>query len=87
MTVSVGNASPMNDTKSRAVDAGTYLEIQRFLFREAALLDRRDYEAWLALTAEDIHYRVTAAVTRDAAAQAIDRIAKAEKPKSETPTP
>jgi 3-phenylpropionate/cinnamic acid dioxygenase small subunit len=62
----------MNATHPRPVDAGTYVEIQRFLFREAALLDRRDYEAWLALATEDIVYRVTASVTRDAGAQPLD---------------
>ena len=39
----------MTDPKPSAVDGGLYVEIQRFLFREAALLDRRDYGAWLAL--------------------------------------
>jgi 3-phenylpropionate/cinnamic acid dioxygenase small subunit len=62
----------MNDPKPIAVDGGIYIEIQRFLFREAALLDRREYGAWLALTTEDIQYRVTAAVSRDAGAKAVD---------------
>lgn len=62
----------MIDTKLRAVGSGTYIEIQRFLFREAALLDRREYAAWLALMTEDIHYRVTAAVSRDAGAKAVE---------------
>src|SRR5215471_1928839 len=55
-----------------AVDEALYIEIQRFLFREAALLDRREYAAWLALTTEDIHYCVTAAVSRDAGVNAVD---------------
>src|SRR5262249_3685267 len=55
-----------------AVDGALYMEIQRFLFREPALLDRGEYEAWLALTAEDIQYCETAAVSRDAAASAVD---------------
>jgi phthalate 3,4-dioxygenase subunit beta len=54
------------------VDDSLYLEIQRFLFREAALLDRRDYAGWLALTTEDISYRVKAAVSRDADAAFVD---------------
>jgi ethylbenzene dioxygenase beta subunit len=62
----------MGDTNSRTVDGETYVEIQRFLFREAALLDRREYVAWLALTTEDIHYLVTAAVARDAGTKAVD---------------
>jgi phthalate 3,4-dioxygenase subunit beta len=61
----------MSDAKTEAVDNGLFVEIQRFLFREAALLDRRDYAAWLSLLTEDIHYRVTAAVARDAAAQPV----------------
>src|SRR5262245_30476182 len=62
----------MIDTKLRAVDSGTYIEIQRFLFREAALLDRREYATWLALMTEDIHYCVTVAVSRDAGVKAVD---------------
>ena len=31
-------------------------EVEQFLYREAALLDARDYETWLSLVAEDIHY-------------------------------
>lgn len=62
----------MSDTKRRVVDNEVYIEIQRFLFREASLLDRREYDAWLALTTDDIHYRVNAAVSRDAGVKAVD---------------
>jgi 3-phenylpropionate/cinnamic acid dioxygenase small subunit len=62
----------MSDAKSRAVDGGLFVEIQRFLYREAALLDGRDYTAWLALTAEDVQYRISAAVARDAAATPVN---------------
>ena len=62
----------MSDTNLRAVDGGLYVEIQRFLFREATLLDRREYSAWLGLTTDDIQYRVTAAVARDAGTKAVD---------------
>jgi len=62
----------MSDAKPSAVDNGLFIEIQRFLFREAALLDRRDYGAWLALTTDDVQYRVTAVVARDAGASAVD---------------
>jgi 3-phenylpropionate/cinnamic acid dioxygenase small subunit len=55
-----------------AVDDATYIEVQRFLFREAALLDGRDYGGWLALVTEDIRYRVNAIVPRDAGAKAVD---------------
>ena len=54
------------------VDDSLYIEIQRFLFREAALLDRHDYAGWFALTTEDINYCVKAAVSRDAGAAAVD---------------
>ncbi len=59
----------MNDAQARAVDDALFIEIQRFLYREAGLLDRRDYAGWLALIAHDIRYRVTAGVARDADAQ------------------
>ena len=41
-----------------------FLEAQRFLNREAALLDRRDYMAWFDLLADDVNYAVTARVSR-----------------------
>src|SRR4051812_36263954 len=56
----------MSDVKLKAVDNGLFIDIQRFLFREAALLDRRDYAAWLSLATEDVQYRVMAAVAREA---------------------
>jgi hypothetical protein len=62
----------MSDAKLSVVDSGLFVEIQRFLFREAALLDRRDYAGWLSLTTDDIRYRITAAVARDAGAAAVD---------------
>jgi 3-phenylpropionate/cinnamic acid dioxygenase small subunit len=34
------------------------LELERFLFEEAALLDRHEYRDWLALFAEDLVYRM-----------------------------
>jgi 3-phenylpropionate/cinnamic acid dioxygenase small subunit len=56
----------MNGASMQSVGNDTFVEIQRFLFREAALLDNRQYVEWLALLDEDIHYRVTARVVRDA---------------------
>jgi 3-phenylpropionate/cinnamic acid dioxygenase small subunit len=49
------------------VDVSTevYLAIQRFLFVEAGLLDRRDYRRWLSLLTDDVSYRVLAQVNRD----------------------
>lgn len=61
----------MIDVKSKTVDNDLFVEIQRFLFREAALLDRRDYAAWLSLMTEDVRYRVTAAVARDAGTEPV----------------
>jgi PAH dioxygenase small subunit len=43
-----------------------FVAIQRFLHREAALLDRREYMAWLELLTPDIIYRVTLQTTRRA---------------------
>ena len=56
----------LDGTISAEVDAATYFAIQRFLFGEAALLDRRNYRAWLSLLTDDVHYRVMANVNRDA---------------------
>lgn len=44
--------------------------IERFLYQEAALLDERDLESWLALFADDGHYRVPA--SRDGGEPASD---------------
>ncbi len=62
----------MNDIQSRAVDNNLYIDIQRFLFREAALLDRRDYAAWISLFTDDLQYCVKVALSRDAGSTAID---------------
>src|SRR4051812_32459306 len=56
----------MANSKARDVDDALYVAIQRFLYREAALLDRRDYAGWLGLLTDDIQYRVDAQVARDA---------------------
>ena len=39
-----------------AVDTETYLAFQALLYKEARLLDCEDYEQWLAMLADDIHY-------------------------------
>lgn len=49
----------------QTVDDREFVAIQRFLTREAACLDRRDYGAWIGLLADDIHYRVFARVVRE----------------------
>ena len=40
----------------RRADAAICHEIEQFLFDEAALLDDRRWDQWLALLAEDLHY-------------------------------
>ena len=50
-----------------AVSDADYLAIERFLHREAALLDRRAFEAWLGLLTDDVEYKVTMQIARDAA--------------------
>ena len=54
------------------VDHDTYFEIQRFLIEEAALLDGRHYEQWLALLTNDIRYQVCAQLNRDAGATPVE---------------
>ena len=46
-------------------------EVQEFLFKEAALLDERQLEAWLELLTEDIHYWMP--LRRTTTAKEIDR--------------
>jgi 3-phenylpropionate/cinnamic acid dioxygenase small subunit len=62
----------MSGARMQPVGNDTFVEIQRFLFREAALLDNRQYADWLGLLDENIHYRVMARVVRDAGADATD---------------
>jgi 3-phenylpropionate/trans-cinnamate dioxygenase subunit beta len=46
------------------VDVASWHEICQFLFLEADLLDRRDYDRWLGLIAEDMRYYVPTRVNR-----------------------
>jgi len=63
----------MNDDKANgSVTDRDYVEIQRFLYREASLLDHRDYDAWLRLLTDDIKYRVAQQVSRDAQSGNLD---------------
>ena len=41
-----------------SVSAELLLEIQQFLYREARLLDNEQYDEWLELLTDDIHYWV-----------------------------
>lgn len=55
------------DDQNEVVGDDVFLSVYRFLSVEAALLDRRAYKEWLALLTDDLHYRVTAKLSRDAA--------------------
>ncbi len=56
----------MNDApRNPPVEAGIFMEIQRFLFDEADLLDRQAYKEWFALLTDDISYRITTHVVRN----------------------
>lgn len=46
---------------SRRITPELQLDIERFLFEEAGLLDRHEYRAWLALFTEDASYRMPVA--------------------------
>lgn len=47
------------DTTQQALDRLLFeREIERFLYREAELLDDRRYDDWIDLIAEDIHYHM-----------------------------
>ena len=48
------------------VSDAEYLEIQRFLYQEAAVLDARDYCDWLDFLTDDITYRITTQQVRPA---------------------
>lgn len=60
------------DGKETPVSLEVHHEVEQFLFHEAGLLDSRQYKLWLQLLTEDVQYRVTARVIRDAAADPID---------------
>jgi PAH dioxygenase small subunit len=48
------------------VSDADYVALQRFLSHEAALLDHRRFDEWLALLTPDISYRMTLQVARGA---------------------
>lgn len=50
---------------ARTVETLLYIELQRFLYREAKLLDRRHYQGWLTLLTDDVSYRVRIRSIRD----------------------
>ena len=54
------------DDQSAAASDDIFLSAYRFLSVEAEMLDRRAYREWLSILTDDIHYRVTAQISRDA---------------------
>jgi 3-phenylpropionate/cinnamic acid dioxygenase small subunit len=51
----------------RAVtDHALLVRITNFLYQDAAMLDRGDYASWWKVLGDEIHYRVTAKVVREA---------------------
>jgi len=50
------------------VSDSVYLALQRFLYREASLLDAHRYDDWFTLLAPGVKYRITVPSVRDAAA-------------------
>lgn len=54
------------DSTLPAISHQMHGRIERFLYEDAALLDRRDYAAWCKTLADDILYSVLAKVNRDA---------------------
>ena len=58
----------MSSTEIRpAVSLETQWHVQQFLFREAAMLDDRRFDEWLALFSVDATYRAPVRVTREEA--------------------
>jgi len=62
----------MNDVPQNFVDNELYFDVQRFLFAEASLLDRRQYDRWVKLLADEIHYAVYVAVSREVSAEPVE---------------
>jgi 3-phenylpropionate/cinnamic acid dioxygenase small subunit len=50
-------------------DPATWFAVHEFLAQEAAMLDERNYAAWLELVSADIVYRVTVPLARDIGAE------------------
>jgi 3-phenylpropionate/cinnamic acid dioxygenase small subunit len=59
-------------TSLPAVTLVDHYQIERFLYHEAGLLDRRAYPEWLALLTRDIIYRVSSRQVRDLTADPLD---------------
>ena len=60
---------PKDTAVPTRVSPELYLEVVQFLFREADLLDRGQFDAWLELLSEDIVYEMPGTLTRDRSEQ------------------
>ncbi|MFA5494988.1 MAG: 3-phenylpropionate/cinnamic acid dioxygenase subunit beta [Porticoccaceae bacterium] len=69
-TSSEGTASAPETAGLIPMNSPTYIDAANFLFTEADLLDELQYDAWLALLAEDLRYTVPLRQTRSRADQA-----------------
>jgi PAH dioxygenase small subunit len=54
------------ETTRPVTDHALLTRIGRFLYEDAAMLDRREYASWWKTLSDDIRYRVTAKVVREA---------------------
>ncbi|TDD92231.1 aromatic-ring-hydroxylating dioxygenase subunit beta [Actinomadura rubrisoli] len=55
------------------VDMATWFSVNRFLTEEARLLDNREYEKWVELFTEDVHYFIPSRKVRMISAKPGDR--------------
>ncbi|GEO25015.1 hypothetical biphenyl dioxygenase beta subunit [Alicyclobacillus acidoterrestris] len=55
----------MGVRRTPRVDWALLNEVTHFLYYESSLLDRRQYEEWLALLTDDVMYRVPQRTTRE----------------------
>lgn len=62
------------NTKMLPFDHPLHLAAHEFLVKEAYIQDRRDFDAWLALMAEDVVYRVPVTSTLGAMAHKADEM-------------
>lgn len=53
--MSLDQAMPMNDLELDR-EMRTQFEVERFLYTEAGLLDAKQFDAWVELFTEDVHY-------------------------------
>jgi biphenyl 2,3-dioxygenase beta subunit len=61
--MTIDHQAPTSDLMAEML---TQFEVQRFLFDEAALLDTRQFDKWLELFTDDVHYFMPLRRTRSA---------------------